>query len=324
MTTTTLAAANPVIASSVAFRDMRRADLERHYAAVPWTTPRFYQSPTVLAGGGSQYRAAFVEGCLAILKWKQFYSQLVAYAFLPPMSPTGDAADERRALAELRARGFGVMLTAEDGRRLDVPASDLEPVPWNTEYIYRASHLARLEGGDWAKLRTYRNRAHRDGYRCEDSPAASTGNEDILRLTKDWVAYRRKGGAMTGYIRALGWWPATRVFRMYDRDGGLAAFSYTEDLGPAGTVITGRLRDYARTLIHDPMQLIAHHEALWELENRGDRLMNLGAADPVGGPGLRYHKIALNPVSTQQIYRLAATGDPGAEPGAGEEQMALW
>jgi hypothetical protein len=298
-----------IIDNSVAVRSLSPTVLEQYYRTLDWPCPRFYQSPTVLAGGGAQYRAAFIEDCLVILKWKRFYAQKVAYAILPPMSRTGDVGDERRAVRTLIESGFHVMLVSHDAARYDIPLDDLEPVPWNTEYIYLARDLAELKGKDWAHLRVVRNRAEREGYRCIAGPPQPGETGDVLRLTRDWVKYRGKGGSMMGYVRSLGWWPKTTLFKLYpDAGNDLAAFSYTEEVG-AGSIITGRLRDYAITAIHDPMQLIAHHEAMWEVEHRGpDRLMNLGAADPVGGPGLRHHKLALHPVATQQVYRLRAIG----------------
>jgi len=315
------ATGNPIIDRSAPVRDMRAAVLAEHYRALDWTVPRFYQSPTALAGGGSQFRGAFVEDCLVIVKWKQFYSQRVAYAILPPMSYRGNADDERRAVLALQENGFGVMLVEQDLARLDLRDDDLELVRGNAEYVYRASDLAKLEGGRWASLRTQKHRAERDGYRCVTSTVLEHGTDDLVALTQRWVKYRGKGASMLGYAKSLGGWPDTTVFRLYV-DDELSAYSYTEDVG-TGALITSRLRDYAVTGIHDPMSLLAHHEAAWELEHKGDRLMNLGAADPVGGAGLRQHKAALHPLFTQQVYRLPPLATPAPVPAPEPAQLEM-
>ena len=150
-----------VVRESVPIRKVSQYALSNIYRASGWRYPRWYQSPTALFAGGAAFRMLDMNGTQTILKHRTIYTTTTTYAILPPVSPIGDIAAERRAVWDLRGMGVAVYMTDDDAWRLGI--KDAHPIPGAIEYIYRVGDMAALKGKQWANERSQVHQAERRG-----------------------------------------------------------------------------------------------------------------------------------------------------------------
>lgn len=280
------------------------AERQKHYIY-----PVFYQSVTQMIGAGGFYYKVFDRGgyhTLAVFKRSSIMGNYSVMLHIAPICLEGARQEELNIIQEARRHGIAIKVCREDIDRYKIPVRLCDPIKGNLEYVYNATHISALEGGEFHTFRRcFRKVQRADGYRHTYG-----ANADITALVEAWDRHNKdKGlaGVQTPHwrkIQALRS-PKVHIHSIYTRDR-LETFSVVEEVSPKHWVLVMGVRNYDSTL-NDVNK--AMHILDCQIASQGQTqtvYANLGAA--IGIAGLDAEKEHLHPCCHQQIYRIAPSG----------------
>lgn len=279
------------------------AERQKHYIY-----PVYYQSVTqMVAAGGFFYKIFtwFGSRTLAIFKRSSIMGNYSVMLHIAPISIDGNRQAELIVMQEARNYGFSLKLCREDIERYKIPSRLCEPIKGNLEYVYNATHISGLEGGEFHTFRRcFRKVQKADGYRHTFGV-----NSDITALVEAWDAHNKEKGLQG--VQSPHWKkiqtirsPKVHIHSIYTRDR-LETFSVIEQVSPKHWILVMGVRNYESTLndVNKAMHILDCQIAS---EGQGQPVYaNIGAA--IGIKGLDAEKEHLHPCYHQQIYKVYPT-----------------
>jgi len=268
--------------------------------------PVYYQSITqMVAAGGFFYKIFDNRGSqtLAIFKRSSIMGNYSIMLHIAPININGHRQEEAVIMQEARRYGISLKVCEEDIKRYKLPVKMCEPIKGNLEYVYNATHISGLKGGEFHTFRRcFRKVQRADGYRH-----AFGANSDIADIVAAWDARNKKKGQAGvqlphwNKIRKLQT-PKIHIHSIYTHDR-LETFSVIEQVSKKHWVLVMGVRNYESTLndVNKAMHILDCQIA----SNGASQAVyaNIGAA--IGQKGLDTEKENLHPCYHQQIYRIA-------------------
>lgn len=279
------------------------AERQQHYLY-----PVYYQSVTQMIAAGGFFYKVFTKGSdriLAIFKRSSIMGNYSVMLHIAPISIGGYRQHEATVMQEARNCGLSLKLCREDIERYKIPSRLCEPIKGNLEYVYNATHISGLEGGEFHTFRRcFRKVKKADGYRHTFG-----ANNDITALVEAWDA-RNKEKGLKG-VQSPHWKkiqairsPKVHIHSIYTSDR-LETFSVIEQVSTKHWILVMGVRNY-NSALNDVNK--AMHILDCQIASEGQRqavYANIGAA--IGIKGLDFEKENLHPCYHQQIYKVSPT-----------------
>lgn len=204
---------------------------------------------------------------LAIFKAKTVMGRHSLCLHIAPISLTGCAADEAAIMQECRKRGLTMKVCLDDIKRYHIPMNICNPISGNVEYIYNATKISALEGGEFHTFRRCLRAVQRhNGYKHVIGATA-----EIEPLVRAWDTHnkeRGKKGAQTNNWKRI--WnlnnPNVVTHSIFTQDR-IEAFSVIERLTPKHWVLVMGVRNYTSPLndINKAMHILDCQETVRRL-----------------------------------------------------------
>lgn len=268
--------------------------------------PVYYQSITqMVAAGGFFYKIFNDKGSrtLAIFKRSSIMGNYSIMLHIAPININGHRQEEVAIMQESRRYGIALKVCDEDVKRYKLPINMCDPIKGNLEYLYNATHISELKGGEFHTFRRCLRKVQRtDGYRHTFG-----ANDDITKVVAAWDARSKKKGQAGvqlphwNKIRKLQT-PKVHIHSIYTRDR-LETFSVIEQVSKRHWILVMGVRNYESSLndVNKAMHILDCQIASEGMSQAV--YANIGAA--IGQKGLDAEKQNLHPCYHQQIYRVA-------------------
>lgn len=268
--------------------------------------PVYYQSITqMVAAGGFFYKIFNDKGSrtLAIFKRSSIMGNYSIMLHIAPININGHRQEEVAIMQESRRYGISLKVCDEDMKRYKLPINMCDPIKGNLEYLYNATHISGLKGGEFHTFRRCLRKIQRaDGYRHTFG-----ANDDITKVIAAWDERNKKKG-QAGV--QLPHWNKIRklkthkvhIHSIYTRDR-LETFSVIEQVSKRHWILVMGVRNYESSLndVNKAMHILDCQIASEGMSQAV--YANIGAA--IGQKGLDVEKQNLHPCYHQQIYRVA-------------------
>lgn len=261
--------------------------------------PRYFLSPTYLGAEPGVYSWGVVDGCLCLLKRRQFMNNPVMHLVVPPIHCDGDTVVELAVMHRWLGLGVGVKVSEDDVGHYGLP----DDVGWDAsqaEYLYRADDSVWPPGKAGKPIRKALHRANRE---LSMTPAGPADVEEAVALAKRWYQQLGRGRSAQRLVRR--WFeglvvPGVERKGVVVRHNGLVVgLVLSELIAPGVVVATSQHHDYQSfPPVNAGLLLHAAASRLWP-----GAVINKGGVG-LGTPGLGVHKERLHPARVLRIGTL--------------------
>lgn len=272
------------------------------------TYPRYFMSPSYLTYDGGYY-SAVVNNCLVLVRRKWLHGNPILYAVLPPISSTGNSAEEQTVIRELLQLGIGFRLSEEDLKHYCTFPAEVIRRPEVDEYVYDVNEVYKKEGGRFAGIRLACNRAMRVPLTHTSSQLSvfDPVSQDVTTLADDWEEDRNRFSGQKK-LAAAGINNECTALLLYNADR-LTAYRLADRVTKSWAV--GFAHAWLPDSAYATPSLFVHWADCASWAEQGVTYYNFGRDGKI--KGLRQQKETLRPCKILQISHLTPTCPVTAE-----------